>query len=150
MAIRSRAERRQDGDDGGVHAEWSAPATAAAVPQLRGAVAAFAARAGISDPPLTSAKLAVSEAVANVVVHGYPGGGDPGPVNVSAAVEDRTLRIVVADEGVGFAPRVDSPGAGLGLPVIAALADDLTVEPAARGGTRIGISFALAGSRADP
>jgi anti-sigma regulatory factor (Ser/Thr protein kinase) len=126
-----------------VREEWSAAATPAAVSQLRGAVGEFAARAGVPDPPLSHAKLAVSEAITNVVVHGYPDATEPGPVKVTATLEDHVLRIFVADEGVGFAPRIDSPGSGLGLPVIAALADDLSVEPGSDGGTRIGITFAL-------
>jgi anti-sigma regulatory factor (Ser/Thr protein kinase) len=122
---------------------WSTPATVSAVSQLRRAVGAFLARAGVPDPLLANAKLAVSEAVTNVVVHGYPEASEPGPVNVKAAVERDGVHIVVADEGVGFAPRLDSPGVGLGLPVIAALADELSID-AEGDGTRLELTFALA------
>ncbi len=68
-------------------------------------------------------KAAVSEAANNVVMHAY-GGGD-GPMDVEISLRADELEVVVRDYGVGTGPRVadeSSPGRGIGLVVIGALA----------------------------
>ena len=90
--------------------------------------------------------LAVSEAVANVVVHAYRGrdaGAEAGYVHVTATFEGAELVVAIADEGVGMTPRVDSPGAGLGLPIIATLADRFEIQQLP-GGTQLVLAFRLA------
>jgi anti-sigma regulatory factor (Ser/Thr protein kinase) len=93
-------------------------------------------------------ELAVSEAVANVTVHAYRGdrrpGAAPGRVRVSARIDGDDLWVVVSDDGVGMSPRRDSPGLGLGLPLIAQLSDGLEIEQHATG-SRMVIRFRLAG-----
>jgi serine/threonine-protein kinase RsbW/stage II sporulation protein AB (anti-sigma F factor) len=87
--------------------------------------------------------LAVSEAVANVVVHAYRNRGQgavPGDVHVTVTVDPDELLVVVADRGVGMTARPDSPGAGLGLPIIATLADRFEVQQLS-GGTRVLLGF---------
>jgi len=96
--------------------------------------------------------LAVTEAVTNVVVHAYrdrdPVDG-PGRVRVTVTIEDDAACVVVADDGVGLAPRTDSPGLGIGLPVIASVCDKLEIEHRDNG-TRLHMRFALgAGARGD-
>jgi serine/threonine-protein kinase RsbW len=97
---------------------------------------------------IDAVELAVSEAVANVAVHAYRGeqGSDdaPGRVRVSARIDGDDLRVVVSDDGVGMAPRADSPGLGLGLPLIAELSDGLEIEQRPTG-SRMVIRFRLAG-----
>ena len=51
--------------------------------------------------------------------------------------------VVVADEGRGMLPRTDSPGLGLGLPLIAQMTQSLEVHDRQGGGTEIRMSFAL-------
>src|SRR3712207_7980924 len=58
-----------------------------------------------------------SEALTNVVLHAYPE-GEPGPVTVTAEINDSAIDVTISDEGRGMVPRPDSPGAGLGLPII--------------------------------
>jgi serine/threonine-protein kinase RsbW/stage II sporulation protein AB (anti-sigma F factor) len=88
-------------------------------------------------------RLAVSEAVSNAVVHGYRG-SEPGAVTVTAEAQHHTLRVVVSDEGCGPAPRNDSPGAGLGLPLIAQVAESLSVSRGRDGhGTVLCMTFEL-------
>lgn len=95
---------------------------------------------------IEAVELAVSEAVANVVVHAYRDedgpGAVPGRVRVSTRVDGDEVSIVISDDGVGMAPRADSPGLGLGLPLIAQLSDALEIEqrPA---GSRMVIRFRL-------
>ena len=84
---------------------------------------ASARRSTIDDQTLSDVKLAVTEACTNAVVHAYPDG--EGPLEVAAYVRDDRLMLVVRDEGRGIVPRTDSPGLGLGLPLIATLAEAL-------------------------
>ena len=88
--------------------------------------------------------VVVSEAVTNAVLHAYRDRDDPGSVHVSASMDDHGVRIAVDDDGLGMRPRGDSPGVGLGLPLMGDLAD--RVEVSNRGpGTRIAAFFALMG-----
>ncbi len=120
---------------------WSAPAVPETVPLLRGEVVRFASSAAVADPPLSDVRLAVSEALTNAVVHGYADQPEPGPVEVTATVDGGALRVVVADEGSGMAPRLDSPGVGLGLPLITSVADTLEVRAHEPHGTELHICF---------
>ena len=51
--------------------------------------------------------------------------------------------MTVSDDGMGMAPRLDSPGLGVGLPFIADTADTLDIASSARGGTELRMSFQL-------
>ena len=119
----------------------STDAIPAAVPLLRGALAEFLTGAGIGEPLLTSAKLAVSEAVTNAVVHAYVDAPRPGLVRIAASIEGDNLLVEVCDDGGGMRPRLNSPGLGVGLPVIADMADTLDIGNTPRGGTRLTMSF---------
>ena len=116
------------------------PATAESVPLLRTAVADFLFAAGTVETLVQTVKLAVSEALTNVVLHAYPE-GDPGPVAVTATIEDGIVEVTIADEGRGMVPRADSPGAGLGLPIIAQLAAAVEISHGAGDGTRLKMTF---------
>lgn len=126
-----------------VHLHRSMDAVPAAVPTLRGAVAGFLGEAGIGEPLLTSAKLAVSEAVTNAVMHAYVGAPEPGAVSVDAMFEGDSLLVEVSDDGSGMMPRLDSPGLGVGLPLIADTVDTLDIDNSPRGGTVLRMSFLL-------
>ena len=96
---------------------------------------------------IDAVELAVSEAVANVAVHAYrderPPSAGPGRVRVAARIDADELWIVVSDDGVGMAPRPDSPGLGLGLPLIAQVSDGLEIEQRPTG-SRMVIRFRIA------
>src|SRR3954465_13537268 len=113
-----------------------------AVRELRSAVLAYARDLGAPETALSSIRLAVSEAATNVVLHAYPS-DDPGEVHVCAKCEGQTFRVRVCDEGGGMVPRPDSPGLGLGLPLIAQLVDGLEVESRPGGGTALCMRFEL-------
>ena len=89
--------------------------------------------------------VVVSEAVTNAVVHAYRDREQPGRVHVSACLADEGVNVAVDDDGLGMSPRRDSPGVGLGLPLMGDLADQLEVS--SRGpGTRIAAFFQLMGA----
>lgn len=119
------------------------PAVAASVSEARAAVTAFAQAAGASADALAAVSLAVSEAVTNAVLHAYLDHETPGTVEVRARCEASHVVIEVADQGRGMLPRTDSPGLGLGLPLIAQMTQSLEVHDRAGGGTEIRMSFAL-------
>ncbi|MEA2307140.1 MAG: serine/threonine-protein kinase RsbW [Solirubrobacteraceae bacterium] len=108
----------------------------------RSAVVSLAERAGLPGERRADVALAVGEACANAVMHAYDG-GPPGRLRVVAEVRDSRLEVVVSDGGQGMAPRPDSPGLGLGLPLMASLASALELRPAAGGGTEVWLCFEL-------
>ena len=120
------------------------PAVAENVAPLRHAVVDLATRHKAGEDVKTDLALAVGEACANVVVHAYPP-GDVGPLIVHAEVKDGEIVIEVCDQGQGMTPRPDSPGLGLGLPLIANLADRLEITDGPGDvGTQLKMAFALA------
>ena len=123
-------------DDG----SWRLSARPEEVSNLRHRVRAFAEQAGVRAQVLDDLTLAVSEAVTNVVIHAYRD-GPPGTIDVTATVSDGHLEVLVRDDGVGMRPRPDSPGLGLGLPLIASLAPDSRVTAHANHGTEVWMRF---------
>jgi anti-sigma regulatory factor (Ser/Thr protein kinase) len=110
------------------------------VPAARRAVLAHLRAADTSDPPMSDIGLAVSEAVTNVVHHAYPA-QEPGPVRVRVDVRPDEIELMVEDRGGGMLPRPDSPGLGLGMPLIATISDRFDIRVAPDGGTRLCIWF---------
>jgi serine/threonine-protein kinase RsbW/stage II sporulation protein AB (anti-sigma F factor) len=106
---------------------------------IRSEVAARARDWGVPDASIGDVKLAVTEAATNVVLHAYRDGA-AGDVGARAQVEPGRLRVVISDEGCGLAPRSDSPGLGLGLPLITAVAETVEVI-ALEQGTEIHMTF---------
>lgn len=119
----------------------SLPAVAASVPRARTLAARFAREAGLSQERLHRLRLAVSEAVTNVVVHAYR--GRPGTVSVAAAIAAGELWVLISDSGCGYQTPSDSPGLGLGLALIADACDDFVIAERAEGGTEARLLFTL-------
>lgn len=118
--------------------EMRVTADASRVGDLRKAVVAFAEELGFDDTnPIA---LAVSEAMTNVVVHAYRD-TDVGDMRIIACDKPDRLVVVVRDYGAGMLPRADSPGLGLGLPLISTMADDLQIEAAEGSGCLLRMHF---------
>jgi anti-sigma regulatory factor (Ser/Thr protein kinase) len=96
---------------------------------------------------LADVKLAVSEACANVVVHAYAE-RVPGLLAVELSALPGQVEVVVRDQGCGMSPRPDSPGLGVGLPLIASLASSLELTTQPGQGTEVRMRFVLAGNGA--
>lgn len=100
----------------------------------------YAREYGATDP--NAVALAVTEAITNAIVHAYVDAPEPGEVEVIAQrLPDNGLEILVCDDGRGMLPRPDSPGIGLGLPLVASLAEHFEVHARAGGGTRVLMAF---------
>ena len=100
-------------------------ATPQSIALVRNQMAALARDCGLDEGAVNDVKLAVSEATTNALVHGIR--AREGSIRVEARVTDGELVIAVSDDGNGMQPRDDSPGLGLGLPVIASLTRRLEI-----------------------
>ena len=128
--------------DESVRLRFRVPAVAGEVASIRHAVTAAAAAEGIDGRPRQDIALAVSEACSNVVVHAYRGEATPGPIAVDAYRDNGEFFVVVCDEGIGMAPRTDSPGLGLGLGLIAGLSKRLEIGSQGPAGASVTMVFA--------
>ena len=117
------------------------PARAENVAVVRHAFGGLGDALDIDDQVLADVKLAVTEACTNVVVHAYPDG--EGPMEIAAVIRDGRLAIAVRDEGRGMLPRPDSPGLGLGLPLIATLSESLELGRGDDDRTEVRMTFRL-------
>lgn len=120
----------------------SYPAEARSVPEARSALVDFAHEAGASDEQLESIQLAASEAITNAVIHAYES-TQQGEVQVNASYVEGELWLLVADSGHGLRPRRQSPGLGLGLVLVAQLADEFQILSRGSGGTELRMRFNL-------
>ena len=116
-------------------------ADAVSVSAARHELTEFAKSAGASDYELQSIRLAVSEALTNVVLHAYR--GSSGQIHVNAAVAGGELWILIADDGAGLHAGGTSGGLGIGLALIAELSDSFSVVNRSSGGTEVRMRFAL-------
>ena len=128
--------------------ELSLPARAENVAVVRHAIGGLGDVLDVDDQVLSDIKLAVTEACTNVVVHAYPEG--EGPMGLRASVHDDHVAIVIHDHGRGIVPRADSPGLGLGLPLIATLADSLELGTGDAEETEVRMTFALTATAGVP
>jgi serine/threonine-protein kinase RsbW len=108
------------------------------VAQARHEVSAFAERHALAER--ADVALAVTEAVTNAVIHAYRDGAR-GRMRVVACAREDGLLVVVRDYGCGMQPNPSSPGPGLGLSVIGALAHEMNIERPDEGGTRVRMHF---------
>lgn len=117
------------------HLDARFPATPPSVRTIRAQVRRIAADLGMSDVGLGDVALAVSEAATNAVVH-----AGATTIQVVVTAHDDELEVVLSDDGAGVHPRLDSPGAGLGMPVMATVAKHLDVLSSSAG-TQVHMTF---------
>ena len=111
----------------------------------RVAVAALASQASFSLQDVDEIKVAVSEAVSNAIVHGYPGKSD-GEIQVTGILDAVGLTVTVEDWGVGIedveqarqpAYSQDPERMGLGFVFMESFMHGLQVESSPGKGTRV-------------
>lgn len=127
------------------------PARAENVAVVRHAFGGLAEVLSVHEQTLADIKLAVTEACTNVVIHAYEDGVE-GDFEVDASIDGQRLTVVIRDHGRGIVPRPDSPGLGLGLPLIATLAETLELGRDDAEHTEVRMTFRLDedGDRAEP
>src|SRR5215208_3920207 len=124
-------------------ARWSFDVTAEAPGDARRAIGEFAASGGATARALGSIALCVSEAVTNVVVHAYRNEDRPGLVEMQAEHDGESLWVRIRDHGHGLMPRLESPGLGMGLPLISQMSASSEIVSPQHGGTEIIMRFEL-------
>ena len=107
------------------------PPEPGSVAEARHAVRELARTVG---SPEQEVALAVSEAVSNAVIHAFRFGKE-GFVRVRARHDGGELLVIVADNGVGMVPDLDSPGLGVGTSLISRLSEQATFESSDAGTT---------------
>jgi serine/threonine-protein kinase RsbW len=114
--------------------QWTLFASPETASRMRGVVEGFCSKSTVDPGRVNDIKLAVTEAANNAAQHAYVG-RSPGPVTLVAWLEFEDVLIELRDEGRGMSPRIDSPGTGLGLPIMGRLADqlDITAGPGGDG-----------------
>jgi len=120
------------------------PARPENVSVIRHVLGAFAEALQLPDDLVEDLRLAVTEACTNVVRHAYPPDQD-GPVEISIQPLEEYVTVVVSDRGRGIGTSSDTTGPGLGLPLIAAIADDVELQPVPGGGSRVAMTFSRQG-----
>jgi anti-sigma regulatory factor (Ser/Thr protein kinase) len=115
------------------------------------AVRAFVDRAcrltGLDPASCFDLKLAVDEACANIVEHGYEG-RPGGSIRIACASDQGAVRVTIVDWGRAFAPAevppadvtsdwTQRPVGGLGWHLIRQSVDEIDYEPDPAGGNRL-------------
>jgi serine/threonine-protein kinase RsbW len=124
--------------------ELALPARATNIAVVRHAFGALGETFAVDEETLSNIRLAVTEACTNVVVHAYPDERE-GLLEVAATMREDKLEVVVRDEGPGIGPRADSPGLGLGLPLIVSLAESVQLGRDEAERTEVRMIFPLSG-----
>jgi serine/threonine-protein kinase RsbW len=115
---------------------------------VRQALNAMAEPIGLDGVTLNDIATAVTEACNNVVLHAY--GSEEGPLDVEVFCSAGAIEATVRDRGAGIpAPLATAPetAAGIGLPVIRALARHVELGTGAENGTEVRMEFATPGIR---
>jgi anti-sigma regulatory factor (Ser/Thr protein kinase) len=117
---------------------------------VRSALVAFVRACGVAQQTIDDVALAASEAATNVVLHAYAEAGDYDrrTIELTAALTGAELWVIVTDAGSGLKPHRDSPGLGLGLAIIARVADGVDLVEPATGGLEVRMRFAVASAGA--
>ncbi len=115
----------------------------------RNAVACFALRLNPNLSEISDIKTAVSEAVTNSIVHGYPYGN--GEITIEARILNNEIHIKIIDKGVGienlekalqpfFTTKEDEERSGMGFTIMESFMDNVIVNSEPGMGTCISMT----------
>lgn len=121
----------------------------------RNVIASFLMSLNPSVSELSDVKTAVSEAVTNAIVHGYP--DTVGEVSMTAEINDNEIHIVVSDKGVGisnleealkpfFTSKPDEERSGMGFTIIRTFMDEVKVISEPNRGTIVDMKKVIGAS----
>jgi serine/threonine-protein kinase RsbW len=122
----------------------SLPARARNIAVVRRALEAIAEEFALPRRLVEDMRLAVTEACTNVVRHAYTDGDadDESAMRIELRPRKHGMLVVVEDRGRGLGPSPDTGGPGLGLPMIAALTQELEISHGSDArGSRVAMSF---------
>lgn len=111
---------------------------------VRQALRGLGEAVALDEIELNDLSTAVTEACNNVVTHAYADGGGSLEVEISASGE--VLEVLVRDIGIGIGDAAEEPSeeaveGGIGLPVMRALANEVSFEEPPEGGTLVRMVF---------
>ncbi|MCQ2387992.1 MAG: anti-sigma F factor [Clostridia bacterium] len=112
----------------------------------RSVIGVFALQLNPTLSQLTDIKTAVSEAVTNCIVHGYP--NSIGEITLEGIINDDTLHINIFDSGVGienidkatepfYTTKGEEERSGMGFTIMKTFMDDIKIESSLNNGTKI-------------
>lgn len=112
----------------------------------RSVASCFALHLNPSVAQISDIKTAVSEAVTNAIVHGYPNG--VGEISMEAELENGKIHINIFDNGVGienlkdalepfYTTKPDDERSGMGFTIMKSFMDDIKVESERGKGTKV-------------
>ena len=115
----------------------------------RNAVACFALQLNPSLSEISDIKTAVSEAVTNAIVHGYP--NMTGEICIEVNIIDKKIHIKIIDQGVGigdleralepfYTTKSEEERSGMGFTIMKSFMDEVVVESKIGCGTKIYMS----------
>ena len=118
----------------------------------RNVIASFMLPLNPSVSELSDVKTAVSEAVTNAIVHGYP--DTVGEVTMIAEISDNDLHIIISDSGVGiddvekatqpfYTTKPEDERSGMGFTIMQSFMDFVSVKSEKGKGTQIYMSKTL-------
>ena len=118
----------------------------------RNVIASFILPLNPNLAELSDIKTAVSEAVTNAIVHGYP--DTVGEVMMSAEIIERELHITISDSGIGiedlnkalepfFTSKPSEERSGMGFTIIKTFMDDVEVITKPNLGTTVNMVKSL-------
>ena len=112
----------------------------------RNVIASFILPLNPSVGELSDIKTAVSEAVTNAIVHGYP--DTVGEVTMMAEIKDFDVHISISDSGIGiadlnkalepfFTTKPEDERSGMGFTIIKTFMDEVSVTSKINSGTTV-------------
>lgn len=115
----------------------------------RNVIASFMLPLNPTLSEISDVKTAVSEAVTNAIVHGYPDA--VGEVELQAEIIDNAIHIIISDSGVGiedvdralepfFTTKSESERSGMGFTIMRSFMDKIDVKSTQNVGTTIKLS----------
>lgn len=118
----------------------------------RNVIASFMLMLNPTISEVNEVKTAVSEAVTNAIVHGYP--DTIGIIEMEAEINDEYLHIEIKDSGVGienlekalepfYSTKFEDERSGMGFTVMKSFMDSVTVESSINLGTCVKMSKKL-------
>ena len=133
-------------------AEISFPALSVNESFARYAVSSFCAELDPTLEEISDIRTAVSEAVTNCVVHGYP--DTMGEITLECEINEGVLHIKISDNGVGienlnkvlepfYSSKAMEEHAGMGFTIMRTFMDSFSVESALNVGTTVTMTKSL-------